>query len=190
MLSTHDNQISHQATLNNILIFVLWLLVCILSKVIPHFPGSSPLIVLSLFVGAAFSRRMALALILLSVLIADVLLSVLQGYTPFGSWTWFTYSALLANIILGNYIFVRNTITHVFGITFTAVVVFWLWTNFGVWLFSTMYTLNLHGFFHCFMMALPFLERSLLSNMVWGVILYCALQSIRSHQTLIRSGNP
>ncbi len=49
---------------------------------------------------------------------------------------------------------------------------FWLWTNFGVWLFGNLYPKTPHGFYSCYIAALPFLRNSLLGDMIWGLAIF------------------
>jgi hypothetical protein len=46
---------------------------------------------------------------------------------------------------------------------------FWIWTNFGVWATSGLYSKTLTGLGECYIAALPFLLNSLIGDMIWGL---------------------
>jgi len=53
------------------------------------------------------------------------------------------------------------------GLGITASLLFFLWTNFGVWLmWPKMYPMTLSGLVQCYVMGLPFLKYNLLGNLV------------------------
>ena len=51
---------------------------------------------------------------------------------------------------------------------------FYLITNFAVWYGSGMYTLDFNGLITCYMMALPFLQNTILSSAIYGIAAFGA----------------
>ncbi|MSP53081.1 MAG: hypothetical protein EXR81_02365 [Gammaproteobacteria bacterium] len=49
---------------------------------------------------------------------------------------------------------------------------YWLWTNFGTWLMSNMYSHDAAGFLDCYLAALPFLRNALIANIIYILIFY------------------
>lgn len=135
-------------------------------RVIPHIANFSPMICVALFAGSIFIRRIAVAVVMLGMLLSDMLLAQIFHYPMVGSWSLFTYSALLAIVALG----LRSNIAQQ-RLTLGIVTVlgsnlgFWLWTNFGSWLTNYRHTVD--GFVTCYIAALPFLQHSTLSALVW-----------------------
>lgn len=146
--------------------------VCI-SRLMPHLANFSPIICLSLFMTRFFNKVTACFLIIVSMLISDVLLSFHSHYSAFGSWTWFTYSALFVIAYAGGMI---NGLEERFSLSALLILGsslgFWVWTNFGVWLWSGLYVRDFPGFMQCYIAAIPFLQHSLMSAYLWLLILF------------------
>jgi hypothetical protein len=49
---------------------------------------------------------------------------------------------------------------------------FWLLSNGAVWVFSGMYPLNLSGLAQCYVAAVPFLEKTVLGDLLWTGVLF------------------
>lgn len=141
--------------------FISLLLIITSTRFIPHPPNLTPITGLALFSGH-FSREnnKLLVLPLLVMFFSDLFLG-------FHSTTTFVYGSFLiislaGRLLLKKYSLVKLTITSLFSS-----LVFYLITNFGVWLTSTMYIKNINGLVNCYIMGVPFFR-----NMVFGDILY------------------
>lgn len=149
----------------------------IFSKVLTFPFGLSPFPALCCVTRWKTSRRTTFFIIILSSLLADLILSFLKGYPLFGYWSFFTITGFLWMALGGKNIMdsSSNTLNRpsllgffksVGGITFISVT-FWLWTNFGVWVFEPFYSKNIAGLLQCLLFALPFLGKFLLGNLMW-----------------------
>ena len=56
----------------------------------------------------------------------------------------------------------------------TSSVIFFVATNFAVWMFSGMYTHDAAGLFSCYVAALPFFQNSIISDLFWTAVLFGA----------------
>jgi hypothetical protein len=154
------------------LLRVIWpllaLMVC--ARLWPHPPNMTPCLAYALC-GAQYMRRRHVWLSLLAVMLGtDLMLAVMHGHQAFGAWTLFTYSAWLAVVCVSSkwQLGVRAQ-----GIGLVSVsVLFWCWSNFGVWLFSGMYAHTLAGLLVDYTNAIPFLASQMLGDMVWFVVIY------------------
>ena len=149
-------------------------------RLVPHLSNFSPIIFLSLFMTRFFSKGISYLLIIASMLISDVLLSIHSHYAAFGSWTWFTYSALCVIGYMGSGM---DRLEERFSLSALLVLGsslgFWIWTNFGVWLFSGFYAKDVSGFMQCYVAAIPFLQHSLMSAYLW-LVLFFGYQRIKT----------
>ena len=67
----------------------------------------------------------------------------------------------------------------------TTSLLFFIITNFGVWISGTMYTLDLNGLISCYVMALPFYKGTLLGFVCYSTFLFGVLElSKNKFQTL------
>jgi hypothetical protein len=156
-------------------IVLLSILILIISRLIPHPPNFSPMIVIALLLARECKLSIAVFSMLFSFLISDALLSWWQGYPVFGDWSLFTYSALISITVCSIYVRGFGFISAINGTLF-----YWWWTNLGVWLTSDIYTHSSNGLMSCFIAALPFLGYSLMGTMVW----YFALFSLQPKEIL------
>src|SRR5688572_6604284 len=90
------------STYNQLTLIVIWVLIGVLSRILPHPVNVTALTSLSLLTGLQFSRTASLLIIGIILLLSDLMLSYLYGYVLFGSWSLFTYSAY-AGIVLLSY---------------------------------------------------------------------------------------
>jgi len=146
----------------------------------PHLPNFAPLDSMALFGGAYFARRRwAVAVPLLGVWASDLVLNyqylghVQLFYSGF-YWQYGTYAllALLAHAGLHR----RVTPLRVAGAGVGAAVLFFLITNFGVWLGSATYPQTGGGLLACYAAGLPFFNHSLLSNLYYCTVLFGGLE--------------
>src|SRR3990167_7343162 len=73
----------------------LWVIVGVLSRILPHFPNVTAMTSLSLLAGARFSRVHSIAVILLTLFLSDAVLAYAEGYPVVSAWSLFTYSGLV-----------------------------------------------------------------------------------------------
>lgn len=153
-------------TTNNKIYLILSLVFLgIVTRVIPHLPNSTALLFSSLMFGYLVSRSFALLLTLFISISSDVLISFIYGYPVFGYWSWFTYSGFLVTAFMGsclNSITFRNSTISLLS----ASLLFWVWTNLGVWLVAGLYSKTISGLIACYIAALPFLKNQLMGDLV------------------------
>jgi hypothetical protein len=58
--------------------------------------------------------------------------------------------------------------------------VFFVASNFAVWAFSGMYSLDLAGLSQCFIAALPFLQNTVAGDLFWTAVLFGAAWAIQN----------
>ncbi len=146
-------------------------IVGIITRIIPHAPNFTPEIVFALYLGIQYTRLRALLFILLMAIISDVIIGWNSNYPVFGLWTFFTYSALMVTGLCGVINILQRSKTAFLCAGLLSTIVFWLWTNLGVWLFAGMYAHTVSGFLQCYILALPFLNTALMGSLLWAIII-------------------
>ena len=155
--------------------YFLFVCLALLFKLVPHLPNFSPELVFSLYFLINYKKSSAILGIFFMWIICDVSYAFIYHIPAFGSWSLFTYSALLIYFMLINFGDFKNKIKaskkqfiilSVFG-----VLIFWLWTNLGVYLLSGIYVHNFLRLISCYYLALPFLAYSLGSAVFWAVLI-------------------
>lgn len=154
-------------------LILFWIFFGALGRLIPHPPNMTPLLSLSLFAGRTLSKKLAIISIAISLIFSDLVLHFLFGYPIFGSWSIFTYTGFILITLSASQLQENFSIRKLILYTLLSSLGFWLWTNFGVWLATNIYSKNLLGLINCYTMALPFLRNQLLGDLGWiGIIFY------------------
>ena len=144
---------------------VVWVFALVCLRVVPHVANFVPLLALTCYFSPKLLSKKTMGLItLFGFLLSDCLLSLLTPFSAIGSWTVFTYSGILAVICLSR----QN---HLSLVTFSSVLGYWIWTNFGVFLYSDLYPHSVTGLIACYAAALPFLKHDLFANLVMVFLL-------------------
>ena len=130
------------------------------SRFIPHPPNFTSLIALSFYVPALLGMRYIPAVVI-SFAITDLII----GYHSGTHWTW---GSVLIIGFISSY-FTRDLFFRLFGAVFAGVI-FFIITNFGVWT-SGMYGYTFKGLLNCFVLAIPFFTYTLISTLIYSVII-------------------
>ena len=130
------------------------------SRFIPHPPNFTSLIALSFYVPALLGMRYIPAVII-SFAITDFII----GYHTGTHWTW---GSVLMIGFISSY-FTKDLFFRLLGAVFAGVI-FFLITNFGVWT-SGMYGYTFKGLLNCFVLAIPFFTFTLISTLIYSVII-------------------
>ena len=138
-----------------------------LARLVPHPPNFAPVGGMSLFAGARLRGWQAYMVPILLMAITDPLLG------GFGMATPFVYASFLINVWMGQR-FLRGSEGPV-RIGLAAVissVQFFVISNFGVWVGSYPHTWA--GLTSCYIAAIPFYSRTLLSDLLYSGVLFGA----------------
>ncbi len=131
------------------------------SRFIPHPPNFTSLLALSFYVPAFFGRKYIPALIL-SFAITDIFLG-------FHNTLIFTWGSVFVIGFISN-LFKISLIKRIIGVVI-GVLLFYLITNFGVWISGDMYEKNLNGLLLSYNLAIPFLLNSLVSTLIFSMVI-------------------
>ena len=131
------------------------------SRFIPHPPNFTSLIALSFYVPAILGLNYIPAL-LISFLITDLII----GFHNVVLFTW--GSVLIISILASKYLF--NTILSRISGALAGACIFFIVTNFGVWIAGNLYDYTLEGLIECYTLAIPFFNYSLLSTFIFSII--------------------
>jgi len=130
------------------------------SRFIPHPPNFTSLIALSFYVPVIFGRKFIPAVIF-SFLITDFVIG-------FHSTTFFTWGSVVIIGLISKFFF-KTAITRIFG-ALSGAIIFFIVTNFGVWILGS-YGYSLRGFLECYTLAIPFFTHSVISTLVFSILI-------------------
>jgi hypothetical protein len=146
-----------------------------LSRLVPHPPNFSPVEAVALFGGAYFaSRAMAVWVPLVAMFISDLVLGLINGgiYAEYFLSAGFMliYLCIALSTVLGFALRGRVSGIRVVGYSLLGSMLFFLVTNFGTWLGSSMYPQTSAGLLAAYTAGIPFFQ-----NTVAGTLFYSAL---------------
>lgn len=150
---------------------IKWLFVCItlalFSRFLPHTPNFTPVIGVAMFAGSYLSQRWSYLVPLSVMLLSDFILGW-HNTLPF------VYIAILGAVVLGEGLKGKNELyssirgwMSAFSAATGSSILFFVVTNFGVWLVSGLYTQNLAGLVNCFVSAIPFFPATFVSTVAY-----------------------
>lgn len=126
-------------------------------------------LVAGVFLGGFYALAVPLAIIAVSDIINYATQGIYSGNDPIIFFTWSAWAIIgLFGLLLHrapktNWRFGFKFI----GLGFIAILFFFVWTNFGVWLLFGMYPKTLVGLYSCYVMAIPFLKNQLVGNAIF-----------------------
>lgn len=150
----------------------------ILSRLIPHIPNSTATMFCFFMLTQLLRPAATILTVLVMAVISDVLISYFFHYPAFGYWSFFTYTGWISVAVFSfvkPQLTLRNSLFFIFGCS----LVFWIWTNLGVWLLSDLYAKTWSGLIVCYVAAIPFLQNELFADLVY----VAALTIIFAYQT-------
>jgi hypothetical protein len=134
-------------------------------RLLPHTANFAPVGAIALFGGAVLGWRLALWLPLVIMVTSDLII----GLHPLVAFTWGGFMLIsLAGMALRNQ---PNIVRVVAGATSSALI-FFIISNFGVWLEGKLYSLNWQGLVECYAAAIPFLRMSFLADLFYNTVLF------------------
>ena len=160
---------------NWILIALALVAVAVVGRLLPHAANITPLYAVALFACATLPRRWALAVPVAAMVGSDLIIGM------HGS-VMFTWTGMLAFAALGYGMRGRASTGRILMSAVAGSVVFFVWTNLGVWMTSYMYPRTADGLVTCYVAALPFFRNSLLGTVAFAGAIFAAYEWLRLRQ--------
>jgi hypothetical protein len=141
------------------------------ARLAPHWPNFTPVGAMALFGGAYLaSRRAALAVPLAALLLSDLALTGQYGWDSF-RWMLPVYGCFALTVGLGMLLRKRRTLLSVAAATLVTSLLFFIVTNFAVWIGGTHYSQTSSGLLECYVAALPLFQNILLGDFFYASLL-------------------
>jgi len=155
-------------------------------RLVPHPPNFAPIGAMALFGGAYLGRRpLAFAAPFGALLVSD---AALGGFYPEMS---FVYLSVALTVLIGRAIASRKTPLRIGAAAVASSMLFFVLTNFGVWLMSGFYPLTPAGLAACYTAAIPFFQNTLAGDLFYAGLLFGGFALMeRSLPALRSAGEP
>lgn len=162
-------------------------LLAVLTRFVPHMWNFSPAFAALLFGGVHLRRRDAIWYPLAVLAASDVALTTLVYHMRLEWSQSITWLAFAAVALIGYGLRKRETVAGIAVASVIAPTVFFIVSNFGVWLAWRIYPATWHGFIACYALALPFYQNSLLASIAYTALLFGAYEIYRRRHIGIRT---
>lgn len=148
----------------------------------------SPVMAICLLSPVAFStsRVRSLLVPLGGMLLSDLVILALKGpeFALYRNQP-VVYACFVLGVLIGGWLQQRRSFLRLVGCGLFAELLFFAVTNLGVWWFQigspmAVYSADLSGLVTCYVAALPFFGRSLLSTAIYGSALYLVIQRVEA----------
>jgi hypothetical protein len=137
-------------------------------RLVPHPPNFAPIGAISLFSGVYFMRRYFFIVPLITMFIGDYFIGFYNIKVMASVYFSFVIISLLGLILKR----INLNFFSVSLFSFISSLLFYFITNFAVWLFTPMYSKDISGLIFCYVLALPFLKNTILSDLFYGYIIF------------------
>ena len=145
-------------------IAIVIIFITLFARLIPHVPNFSPLVAVALFSGVYLKKRYSFLIPLSIIIFSDLIIG-------FHNTIIFTWGSVLLIYFLGKNLAKRKNLLTTVSYTLISSVLFFIITNFGVWLMGW-YPRTAAGLLNCYIMAIPFFRTSLAANLIYVGIMF------------------
>ena len=136
-------------------LIILFILISVWFRLIPHLPNFTPVTSLALFSGLMLKRKwLSISIPLVAMMLSDLVLGfssisiwVYLGFVLVTTIGWFLNKMNIKSILLSS-------------------LIFFIISNFGVWMLD--YSHTFEGLIMCYTLAIPFFGYSIIGDLFWG----------------------
>lgn len=151
--------------INKIISPFLIIIFAVILRLLPHPPNFAPISAMALFGGFYLNKRYALIVPLVALFISDIFLG-------FHLTMPFVYVSFLLTGVIGLAFRKYNKGKYIFAGTLLSSLLFFLITNFGVWLVFDFYPKSFFGLMDSYTMAIPFFRNTILGDLFYVTLFF------------------
>lgn len=163
---------------------ILLIVIGVFSRLAPHPANVTAVGALAVFSGSRYGTAKALGITVATMLLTDAVLG-------FHAVMWATYGSFALSVLLANFFLRKQSVIRIVGVTLTSSVLFYLITNFAVWVIpGSMYPKTLAGMLESYIMALPFFRNSLLGDFSYAAIFFGSYALMKALRPRLKTLHP
>ena len=152
-------------------------------RLAPHPPNFSPIAAMALFSGAYMPRKLLAFVAPFGALtLSDV---ALGGFYPGMN---FVYLSFALTVLIGWAVATRKSPLTIGAAALASSVLFFVLTNFGMWLFSGIYPVTQAGLVACYVAAIPFFQNTVLGDLFFTGLLFGGFSIAEHYLPRLRTG--
>jgi len=134
-------------------------------RLLPHPPNFAPIAAMALFGGFYLNKKYALIVPLIALSASDLFLGLHNTMV-------FVYGSFLLTGAIGILFKKYGKIQYIFAAALCSSILFFLITNFGVWLMWNFYPKNFLGLIECYTAAIPFFRNTVLGDLFYTTLFF------------------
>jgi len=149
-----------------------------ITRFLPNIPNFAPIAAMALFGGVYLNKKYALIVPLAAMIVSDLFIGF---YNP---WLMASvYGSFIAIGLIGMWLKNNKTISNTIAATLTGSVLFFLVTNFIMWLIQpymvqALYPQSLQGLLSCYTMGLPFFRNTLMGDIFYVTAMFATAEAV------------
>ncbi len=143
-----------------------------IARLVPHPPNFAPVGATSLFAGARLPVWQAYLVPLVLMAITDPFYAAFYHVPAYSVFQVFTYGSFLIGVWLGRRIRATESISRIAAFSVLNSMQFFAITNFGSWLWFQGYPRTVDGLLSCYVAAIPFFGRTLVSDLIFTAVMF------------------
>ena len=129
-----------------------------LLRFIPHPPNFTPIIAIGIISVTLFEKKhLQFGFPLIIMIVTDF-------FIGFHSLIPFVYGSIILASLTGFILKQKNSIINGIGASLLSSIIFFMISNFGVWILSSTYPKNFLGLYQCYIAAIPFFQNTVIST--------------------------
>jgi len=166
----------------NIFVSSLLISLIILARLLPHLPNIAPVAAAALVAGVYLGRKWALFVPVIGMLLADLFIGFYTPVVMLSVYGSFVLIGLMSWILRRH-----KTLLNIISASLASSLLFFIVTNFAVWLAGDWYGHDLRGLLAAYEMAIPFFRNTLLGDLLYTSVLFAVFElffSFSSHKLL------
>ena len=144
------------------------ILILAFARLIPHPPNFTPIIAVAIMSGYFFKNiNLSFLVLIVAMLLSDLFIGFYEN-------VFFVYASLLLITFVFYKISKKINFKNLFIYSFTGSLIFFLVSNFGVWILGSpgvnniAYAKDFNGLVECYILAIPFFGNTFLSTLIFA----------------------
>jgi len=135
---------------------------------LPHSPNFTPIAAAALFAGVVLPKRLAITVPLLAMFVSDLAIGFYDWRIMAAVYFSFALTAVFGILARRE----KNRAPAILGGALAGSVVFFVITNFAVWLWSGIYEKNFNGLIAAYALAIPFFRNTLFGDLFYSAVFF------------------
>ena len=147
-------------------VVTIMILAAAFTRLIPHPPNFTAVGALALFGGAYLSdKKFAFIIPLLAMFLSDLVIGLHQGMAS-------VYISFVIIVGIGIMLSQNIKLKNVVAASLVSSIIFFVLTNFQMWIQGTLYPKSVSGLVACYVAAIPFFGNSILGDLFFAGLLF------------------